>query len=756
MRMYQRSSGEKRPFHRGWIALLIFVGAFVLRLGYLWQVKDQPTYCHPQIDELAAHEAAVACVRGQTPPHAYLKAPLYTYSLAGVYRVFGVEPRNARIVQAILSSLIPILMFLITDRLAGRSAGVIAGILGAAYWMFVFYAIELVDASLASLAYLLLLYVLVCVDERHGWKWLLAGVMMGLGAIIRPNVLLFAPVLALTVFVMTIRRARLAERRECPSSDSIGDSGGSVLPPAGVRGGAWRGALINVAMLTVSCCATIAPVTLRNRVVGGEWVPIAAYGGINFWVANNPESDGKNVIYLVGQGIPPVKSVDPNDVWSDADLNNRIAWYHAEKALGRPLRRGEVDAYSFRMGLDYVRQCPGKFLGDVLRRFVYFFNAYEFPNVRSPYEQTRGSWLLKVLSFCSFGVLVPLLMVGSVAVVWRGDRSGGFAYLLLMLGAMLLGGVFFVMNSRFRFPLVCLSVPLVAVGLLELGAVLRGRILGVERITCVVVLLLGTVLANVDFLGYRPSYHTDILYGEANACREAQRTDLLDKAAPRLEKALRADQASGRRTWSTLLLGYYRPFTALMRYYKGQQRRAEAIYYGSLMLEYEVPGDLAIREFFNEAVEAARQAGSPTILYESLAKVTPVLDVRNPKLLQEFRVSTQMISRKAFAATMQNAMEQKRTDDIYKALGTLDPILRKYDRPLLAEYYLQVGDGAKNRDLLLKAEGLLEGLAKDRPSELKYQEQLAMTRRKLAELTRQNPTTSRPGKGAPTDRGSSP
>ena len=54
---------------------------------------------------------------------------------------------------------------------------------------------------------------------------------------------------------------------------------------------ARRQARAPVGALILGFALVIAPVTLRNRVVGGEWVPISYNAGINFYLGNNPDYD---------------------------------------------------------------------------------------------------------------------------------------------------------------------------------------------------------------------------------------------------------------------------------------------------------------------------------------------------------------------------------------------------------------------------------------------------------------------------------
>ncbi len=568
----------------------LVLAAIVVRLAFLAEVHHLPTYTHLQSDELAAHQAGVACMEGNLPSHAYLKAPLYMYALGYLYKAVGPDPYRARLVQAVLSSFIVLIVYLIARQLFGTTAALLAGVIAAFYWVFVNFAVELVDASLASLFYLVLAYLLAVGDHRKTWPWVAAGAVMAVGAMTRPNVLIAAPFLAIALLVLTYRRL---------GADSAEPSPAQATPrPA-------RRALLNTLALTLGCCAVIAPVTIRNRIVGGEWVLIAAYGGLNLWVSNNPDSDGKNVAYIVGRSTAEAAPIDPNDVWSDA-LGDRVARRFAEKVTGRQLSRGQLDAFYARLALDYISDQPRKFLRDTLHRCVWLFNAYEFATVRNPYILTEFSRVLRALSWAHFGILCPLIVLGLAAALVTRPRPPGLTYNLILIATMALGGIFFVVNSRFRVPLVYLSVPFAAYGLTMIPSLVRSGLPLGKRLFLVAALIAAAVLANLDLFDYRPDYHTDLRFARVAASWEAKNKPLLAMAAPQLEEALARDRETGQQTWATLLT-HARPNSLLFASYALLNDLEKTFHYGYLMA-FEQPFHPSMcRPFFGFLIKAGPQ-----------------------------------------------------------------------------------------------------------------------------------------------------
>lgn len=599
--------------------LLLLLGAAIgLRLAFLAEVDQLPTYVHLQSDELAAHQAGVACMEGRLPPHVFLKAPVYMYALGGLYTLAGSDPYVARLVQAVLCSLAVVVTYFLARALFGTVTAVVAGVITAVYWVFVTFSVELVDASLASLFYLLLAYLVAVGDHRKAWPWALAGAVMAIGAITRPNVLICAPFLAVALFVMTYKRYR---------PELGGSQSGSRRWPR------MRRALINTAALTFGCCAVIAPITIRNRVVGGEWVLIAAYGGLNLWVSNNPDSDGKNVAYIVGDATSKAAPIDPNDVWSDA-LGDRVARYYAEKVTGRSLARGELDSFYARLAWEYICDNPKKFLIDTLHRFVWLFNSYEFHTVRDPYRLTEHAPVLRVLSYFHFGILCPLMVMGVVAALLLRERSPGLVYNVVLLATLAIGGVFFVVNARFRVPLIYLAVPFAAYALVVLPKLVLGGMRLMHRFVLLGTLIAIVALSNTDFFGYRPKYHTDLCFAKAAACWEARNRPLLAQAAPALQHALAEDRATGNRTWATLLT-HARPNSLLFCSYLYLENLDKALHYGRRMV-LEEPLDPSLCEPFyrlilrmgpertyallDELLTAQRQEAARLLLQMSLAQ----------------------------------------------------------------------------------------------------------------------------------------
>ena len=208
-------------------------------------------------------EAAVGIRRGEgilwprepDPARTGLLArpPGYPLYLALVYGTLGRSFFAAQLVQNVLTSAGCVLLTLAAARLAGWGVGIGGGLIAALSPHLAFSSNFLLPDALSALPLLAALVVLARAHPgpRAGW-WMsaLAGALVGAGVWLRPNVMLLAPLLAAVIVAIARERRR---------------------------------ALGHAAALLGAAFATIAPITLRNHAVFGEWVPVSINGGLTLW-----------------------------------------------------------------------------------------------------------------------------------------------------------------------------------------------------------------------------------------------------------------------------------------------------------------------------------------------------------------------------------------------------------------------------------------------------------------------------------------
>ena len=251
------------------LPVVLFFLALGIRLVYLQQMRPLPYFDNPIVDAAYNDRWAAAVSQGnafQEGP--YFRAPLYPYFLALIYVLFGHSYLAARLVQFLLGAGSVVLVYLLGRRTFGLSAGILAGVMAALTGTLMYFEGELlIPAVLLFLNLLMVHALLAAARSSRPWRWLLSGVLLGLSAIARPNVLVFGAAALVWMVVLLVRKG-LPKRRILISS-------GAYL----------LGGLL-----------VIAPVTIRNAIVGRDFVPIASQGGMNFYIGNHPESDGVTAV----------------------------------------------------------------------------------------------------------------------------------------------------------------------------------------------------------------------------------------------------------------------------------------------------------------------------------------------------------------------------------------------------------------------------------------------------------------------------
>ncbi len=401
--------------------------ALALRLLYLWgQARNNPLFEIVRGDAYDHHAWAQALAFGPgMEPEPYYRAPLYYYLLADLYRMVGPSIVWARIAGACMGAATTYAIARLGAGLGGYRAGLWAGILAAVYWPAIYFDGELLTVGLECLLEVGLLLGLRVATRRNSLPLLaMAGAIWGLCAITRPNFLVLAPAIIFWLFI--------------------------ALPGAGLTA---RKGLATVVVF-ISAAFIIAPVTLRNALVGGEPIPIAYSGGVNFYIGNNPESDGMSAVLPGGR-----RSLRGG--FEDA---RRIP----QAQLGRPLSYGEISDYWFARGFDWIRTDPGAFAAHWVHKFRLFWSPVELPN-NQPIRFTAEHSRIPGFFLVGFPAVAVLGLAGFALVRrdWRRWFLPG-SFLLLYIASVVL----FFCNARYRLPVFPLLVLAGGAGLSRLPQLL--------------------------------------------------------------------------------------------------------------------------------------------------------------------------------------------------------------------------------------------------------------------------------------------
>ncbi len=232
------------------------------------------------------HQIAVDLSHGA--PFPTLDVPWgYGYFLAAFYRLFGPTPAPALVAQALLNALIPVLVYRVAAREFDVRVAAVAAVLVSVLSFNTIYASTEASDAVCTFLFMLMLWAFVEGRRTGRWPWFAStGVLLGLAAQFRPNLLLLPIVLA-AFHVMTRRLA-------------------------------WRH-VRDAALVVVMAVLMVVPWTWRNYRLTGEIIPTSTHGGVQLWYgsletgafltsrAHNPrrlfETPSFDYTSLVGQSV---------------------------------------------------------------------------------------------------------------------------------------------------------------------------------------------------------------------------------------------------------------------------------------------------------------------------------------------------------------------------------------------------------------------------------------------------------------------
>ena len=226
---------------------------------------------------------------------------LYTLYLAAVYAITGHHPLAARLVQVVLSGLNIWLAFRIGRRVFGESAGLVAAALTSVYAYFIFFNAALMTQTFYILAVLAVMDVTLGLLENQTRRgYVLLGVMIGVGALLRQTLLIFAPLLFLWIIFLKRRQVQWLN---------------------------MLGSLVVIGLFVL-------PWTIYNYITFNDFLLLNSNGGYWFYSSNHP-MQGTNF-----------------------DQNFAAPLPEALKGLGEPAE----DRALYQAGIGFVLADPGRFV----------------------------------------------------------------------------------------------------------------------------------------------------------------------------------------------------------------------------------------------------------------------------------------------------------------------------------------------------------------------------------------------------------
>lgn len=404
----QRPSVPEQPAHesrrrgarRRAVAFgLVFLAAFGVRLlcwrdvrFEAYKVQTAVTENYKHMARLLGEHGALSLYDPASPtsePDLLGHPPGYPFVLAAVYAVFGESDAAVQIFQAACDALAAALVFLIAAELLTFGVGVAAGALAAVAPQFCWNSLMLLPDTLAVLPLLGAVWLLVRARAgRPLLKALGAGVLVGLSCWLRANALLLAPFMALV-----------------------------AVPFLFAKGMRVRPALA----LLAGALLAVAPLTIRNAVVYGHFIPVSLGAGQTL--------------------VEGVADYDPERRFGLPDTDVELTRMEAAEA-GRPEYAAslftpdgiERDRRRTRRALAVIGQNPVWFAGVMLRRAGSMLRLERTPlSSNAPVSEglTRAPRIVvrAVQKLFITAVFLPLYLLGLVLLL-RARRTRELAVLL--------------------------------------------------------------------------------------------------------------------------------------------------------------------------------------------------------------------------------------------------------------------------------------------------------------------------------------
>ena len=379
-----------------WVTgLLPALGAgLALRVWYFLDLKGKVFFNHPIVDSITYDRMALEILAGGGQS-AFARPPLYPWFLAFIYGTVGRDQGAVVWAQFTLGLLAVVPVWLLGLRWFGRGPAALAAWITALYPLRIFFEGEILAATLFGFLVAWGVWLLWSgLRDGGAGRFFLSGLVMGLAALTRPNVLLALPFVAAAALVVRENRAGV------------------------LREGFWFTAALLLALL---------PATTHNWRAEGSLIPVAGNGGVNFYLGNRPGATGETP-------LPP--GLEWQDTVQEPIRTGRIS-------------RAEQDRYWWDRAGQGIAADRGGWAKLMFRKGLLFWSARESSNHKdlphftslSPVTRPYRGWfgLLASLFFASL-VLVPL-------------RKGPLLAAGLIVGFWVSVSLFFV-TARYRMPLV--------------------------------------------------------------------------------------------------------------------------------------------------------------------------------------------------------------------------------------------------------------------------------------------------------------
>lgn len=416
-----RSAREPFPVRE---AAILVAAALIFRVVY-WLLASKSAFLHtPVVDASFFDIWARTLAAGKVfQAQVFFKPPLYAYLLSGLYQT-GFSMTGVLILQMLVGAVTVLLTFAVGRAVFTLRSAFGGALITALLPIMPFFETQLLGETwttpltLGSL--LLVLRVVNGEAGAVGRTLFFAGLLMGLAALGRPNLMLL--IVAMAAWLWWQGRSGIRQPGRAFGPGSIG-------------------------LLLAGFLLAVSPATIHNLKYG-EFSLISANLGSNLVAGNSNAADG-------------VSAIPVGVLWDDLQLQSR------QTGAGSPV---QASGYLTGRALKWIAANPGRALALLGKKALLLVNAREGRNNINPvwFAREEGVFLL-ARWWPATWLMLPVAILGLMP--FRRRRSGSQAGGNLLLWVILIQAAailpFFV-TARFRLPLLPLLALFAAAG----GAVL--------------------------------------------------------------------------------------------------------------------------------------------------------------------------------------------------------------------------------------------------------------------------------------------
>lgn len=374
---------------------LLIVLALTLRLIWAWFVPVIPFSDGEAYDAFARTLVQHGTFGWTAGEPTSFWPPGTTFLHAALFAIFGIRYEPIVAMNIALSLGIVWVTARLAARFWGQKAAVLSALILAVWPTLVMYPTIL--ASELPFLFLTLLALDIWSQSRRGFtsRGLMAGLVLGLAALVRPQALLLPLVYAAGLLLTTRGSPRaLIDQLRC------------------------------IAVAGVVMALVIAPWTWRNFQLYGEPVLISSNGGVTLWIGNSPGTDGRF------RDLP--------------DEYYRLPENERARVLGQEAR-------------NYIFQDPAGFAVRAVKKLLYLYTnesvgvGWNSPGIRQAFGE---AWELRLKRLTQ--VTWAMICVLAAAGIWSALRSTGVAKTLLspiMLCILYFTAIHMIVVSQERYHL---------------------------------------------------------------------------------------------------------------------------------------------------------------------------------------------------------------------------------------------------------------------------------------------------------------